>query len=394
MTNPTDTSILRAIAAMSKQRFQDPKIKQWKNGNYYIRPWVDVLQGNTTTREKQVIQLGPDKRRAIAEKARVMGLINKGQHVLQAQTTLDMLLVEYSKHIAKLGYATQQKYETHLNSKIVPRWGKCQLSEITTLEAQNWLDSLKLSWNTKTDIRNIMSGIFTKAVQWGFWQQRNPLQDVFVGRKTTVWKRRKLTIDETRALLAELDPVPRVVSMVALFTTLRISEILGLQEKHLNFSNENISVEQRFYRGDLDTTKTDKSTRTVTMSGLTEYLRSLCIGDPEHFIFQSHESCHSDENLRKRHLTPAAKRLGLYQRGFGFHSLRREAITEIGQAVGPQIIMSMAGHTKMDLTMLYTLGNAEAQRAGAAAYMERVVRPGEFESPTFAVSGQRSNQLS
>lgn len=102
-------------------------------------------------------------------------------------------------------------------------------------------------------------------------------------------------------------------------------------------------------------------------------MRGLCTGNPEHFIFLSHESCHSDENLRKRHLIPAAKALGLYYTGFGFHSLRREAITEIGNEVGGQVIMNMAGHTKMDLTMLYTLNDTEKQRGAATAYMNRIV---------------------
>lgn len=199
-----------------------------------------------------------------------MATVNQGRYVLQAQTTLDMLLVEYQKHVDKLGFATRCKYESHIRKHIQPAFGSFQLCEITTKAVQLWLDSKELSWNSKTDIRNVLSGIFTKAADWGYWKERNPAEAVWVGRKTAVWEKRKLSVADTRALLAAIQPVPRTVCMVGLFTTLRISEILGLQEKHLDFAGEHIEVRQRFYRGDLDKTKTDKSKRNVTMGGLVE----------------------------------------------------------------------------------------------------------------------------
>lgn len=355
-------------------RSQDPKIKLTKRGVYFIRPWVDVIKGGNLTREKQTFKLGKEKRKAVTEKARIMQTINQGRMVAQAQTTLNKLLVEYQKHIDKLAYTTRQKYEGHIGRYIQPTFGEFQLCEITTKVLQDWFDGLpSLSWNTKTDIRNVISGIFTKADEWGYWKEKNPTEKIFVGRKQLVREKRKLTVQQTQDLLAELDPMPRIICMVSLFATLRISEILGLQEKHLDFDRELVQVRQRFYRGDLDRTKTDKSNRDVSMGGLVEYLRSICTGDPERFVFQSHESCHSDTNLRARHLVPAAKRLNIYYTGFGFHSLRREAITEIGKVIGAQAIMNMAGHTKMDLTMLYSLTDLDEQRAGQKQFMSKIL---------------------
>lgn len=368
--------ILSAIQAMPKERYQDPTIEKTSRGAYFIRPWVDVVKDGKLGRKRKTIPLGPSdmgERKAKAEKTRIMATINQGRYVAQAQTTLDTLLPEYAKHVDKLGYATRCKYECHIKKHIQPRFGSSQLCEITSVAIQNWLDSIKLSWNTKTDIRNVLSGIFTQAKAKGYWKESNPVEGVWVGRKETVWEQRKLSIAQTRALLAALDPMPRIVCMVGLFTTLRISEILGLQEKHLNFAGNVIEVRQRWYRGDLDRTKTKKSTRDVTMGGLVEYLSSLITGDPERFVFITHESCRTDENLRKRHLIPAATGLGLYYTGFGFHSLRREAITEIGKKVAPNVIMNMAGHTKMDLSMLYSLNDAENARPAAEDYYKRVI---------------------
>jgi integrase len=123
------------------------------------------------------------------------------------------------------------------------------LCEIRPLEIDRWLTEKAkprvleikskqvitpgLSWNTRTDLLNIMSGIFARAAEWGLWKGENPVANVTVGRKKTAWPHRKLTIEETGQLLDALPADVRIICEVALYCTLRISEVLGLQRKHL-----------------------------------------------------------------------------------------------------------------------------------------------------------------
>jgi integrase len=50
-----------------------------------------------------------------------------------------------------------------------------------------------------------------------------------------------------------------------LYCTLRISEVLGVQWKHVDFRRGVILVSQRFYRGDVDVVKSERSQRDVPM---------------------------------------------------------------------------------------------------------------------------------
>jgi hypothetical protein len=86
--------------------------------------------------------------------------------------------------IPQLGAATQAKYETLLRKHILPAFGESMLCEITRPAIESWLNqkaSDGLSWNTRTDLRNLLSGIFNQAIQWKLWDERNPCQGVAVG---------------------------------------------------------------------------------------------------------------------------------------------------------------------------------------------------------------------
>jgi hypothetical protein len=54
------------------------------------------------------------------------------------------------------------------------------------------------------DLRGIMSGIYTKAEEWGYWPEgrRNPMSRVKIGSKWSVRSERILTEKETVKVLA------------------------------------------------------------------------------------------------------------------------------------------------------------------------------------------------
>ena len=82
-----------------------------------------------------------------------------------------------------------------------------------------------------------------------------------------------------------------------------------------------------------------------------------------------------DRTIRRYFLTPVAKALELYSPGFGFHSFRREAVTEIAHESDPYQAMRAAGHSKMDTSLLYGLADEERQEQSIRRIQERVLRP-------------------
>lgn len=93
-----------------------------------------------------------------------------------------------------------------------------------------------LAWATRLDLRNIVSSIFTQADLWGLWKERNPVVGLDCGESKPAREKKKRLDDNTRRFLAAL-PYDLRVCCSGLFCTLRVSGMLGLQEKHLDFEN-------------------------------------------------------------------------------------------------------------------------------------------------------------
>lgn len=377
---------------MPRERYQEPTLQQTKRGVWFIRPWVDVVRDGRITRVKKTIPIGATGKREAQTNAReIMATINRADYVVASQINFGKFLDEYqTMHVDRLSASTRDKYSNHLRNHIRPAFEKLMLCELQPLLVQRWLDAKGeragdkpgLSWATRTDLRNILSGVFTKAIEWGVWKDNNPIERVHVGRKQAVREQRKLTDDQTRRLLAALPADVRLAVCVGLFCTLRISEILGLQEKHLDFEHGLILVRQRFYRGDIDQPKNQKARRDVPMGYLSADLKALCAGDPERFVFQiktapdwgKRESvCRDDRDIHQHFLRPAAVALGVYWPGFGFHAFRREAVTAISSTLGVAQAMRMAGHSTMDMSLGYTLSDNAAQDAAVRARQESLI---------------------
>ncbi len=377
---------------------RNPSIQQSKNGAFFIRPWVDVIGSAGLERHKKTIVLGPvdmGKRAAVAKKNEVMRTLNNSGYVIRSQIPFAQLaedyLIRFVRKPDNLAASTRAKYEIQLKNHIRPAFQELQLYDVTTTRIEEWLQKKAetgMSWATRTDLRNIMSGMFTQAKKWGYWKEENPVTEVSTGKKRAKRERKKLTDDNTRRLLAALPNDVRFLCLAALVSTLRISELLGIQEKHLNFDKEIIEIRQRYWRGDLDDTKTERSKRDVPMASLVHDFEAICTGDPEHFVFEIRTNpgnkkrdgsrakeriCRDDRNIHQHFLRPAAEGLGIYFSGFGFHSLRREAITAISREAGIEQASLMAGHTNLDMTLLYELADLEQQKKGSMAYHARLM---------------------
>lgn len=388
MYNSSLDVIRRILEGMPKARHQEPTIRQSKNGVYTIRPRVDMLdEDGEMIRDKTTIPLGPagmSKREAISRKNEIMSAINQADYVIRAQIGFGLFIEqEYRpRHIRRLAASTKEKYGNHLKNHILPAFKNLMLCQITPKRLDTWMESKQgLALATRLDLRNIISSIFTQAQNWGMWRDRNPAMGIYCGKGGAVREKRKLTDDQTRRFLAALPWDLRVMCCTGLFCTLRVSEMLGLEERHLDFENGLICIEQRYYRGDLDRTKNRKN-RKVPMGYLTDDLKRLCKGEPKRFVFQIETApqwgkksglSRDDRDLNQHFLRPAAQELGFYHQGFGFHSLRREAVTSIGSVLGVGQAMVAAGQSKVDMTLLYTLQDRSAQEEAIKAHQVRIL---------------------
>jgi integrase len=138
-------------------------------------------------------------------------------------------------------------------------------------------------------VRAIMSRVFYYAEGHGLWEEgkRSPASKAKIGKKRYKNERRILSFDETARVLARLEDPYMLIIETCIATGARISEVLGLQGKHVNLDAGTIKIEQRVWHQDIDRPKSEDSKRNLGIGDLVERYRSFAAGaGVEAFVFQ------------------------------------------------------------------------------------------------------------
>jgi len=382
------------------QRVQRPKVHERRDrGTHYwfFRYRADELLpcGSVKTKRK-FHTIGPSrgggaltKRQAETERDRVLAGLNtvgtRPEAAAAAKQPIDPGMIIFGK-LAELwrrdyverevgskpliAASTRSKYISHLENHILPSWKDTRLGEFRTKEIGDWLQTTCKSWYAMEDLRNIMSGIVTKAIEWQILPDSypNPMKRVKLPAKWSVREKRILTEDETVAVLARLNDPHLLINETCISSGARISEVLGLQIRHLNLAEGILSIEQRNWHQNIDKPKTEKSRRKLAIAGLVsryrEWLNKLPKQDPESWIFPQPDDPSKpmwDSGVRKElHLAAAAE--GCDFAGLGPHSFRRANITWRQEVGGSSIEASrIAGHANVRMTEDYTVVQLKRQ---------------------------------
>ena len=160
-----------------------------------------------------------------------------------------------------LAYSTAAGYLSYLRKHIRPRWGKVPINAIKPLDVIDWLTALPLAGKTRGHLKGVMHMLFEKAMLWGLFEiQRNPMELVKVKGVT---KRKKkvlvLTAEQCQGLIDLLPDPYKTMTIVAMCTGLRISEVLALRWESINFFNGTMLVQQGVVNGRVGRLKTDAS---------------------------------------------------------------------------------------------------------------------------------------
>jgi integrase len=400
--NRADEGILLALTGGVRlpKRVQRPGIHERKDrGTYYwfFRYRTDeVLPGGTVKTTRKFHTIGPSrgenalgKRRAEVERDQFLAQLNASstrcEAAVEAKKPIDVNMIIFGKlaemwrndYVEReiggkflLAAPTRAKYICNLENHILPRWKDLRLGEFRTKDISDWLQTTCRSWHAMDDLRNIMSGIVTKAIEWEILPDSyaNPIGRVKLPSKWTVREKRILTEDQTVAVLGRLEDPFRLISETCILSGARISEVLGLQLRHVDTDRGILSVEQRNWHQDIDKPKTEKSKRLLAIAGLTprfrEWVAKLAEREPTSWLFpQARDPSKPmwDSGVRKElHLAAIAS--GCDFPGLGPHSFRRANITWRQEVGGSSIEASkIAGHSNVRITEEYTVVQMKRQ---------------------------------
>jgi site-specific recombinase XerD len=171
--------------------------------------------------------------------------------------------VYFPFHRRKWKESTSMTNEDRIRHHILAGFGDRKLGSFTRDELQGFLDSKSsLSFSTVDHLRWDLRQIFGMAVEEGILK-RNPAARLFTPRECTKPEHRTMTKEEIKLALTVLDLRERLIFELAVFANLRPGEIFGLRRARI--SGEVVHIQERIYRGKVDTPKTRKSVRPVPL---------------------------------------------------------------------------------------------------------------------------------
>lgn len=237
----------------------------------------------------------------------------------------------------------------------------------------------ELSRSVVTHLRWDLRSVFKLAVAEGY-AQRDPTAALYTPKEAVVEPTRVLTGKEVERYIAVLDMRERTIAHLAIFAGMRPGEILALQRKHVSADCQSVTVEQRLYRGDLDTPKTASSKRTVALGPMTAaVLREwmMWVGDSATawlFASEGGETPIWRDNVWYRYMKPKLAKIGL---GWANFQVLRRTHASLGHEAGvdPKVAADQRGHGIGVALDVYTK-SALKKRAQAAEQLENaVLRP-------------------
>jgi len=361
-----------------RTRYQQGSVQREKRQSgpdVWIFRWYEAgTDGKSKYRKAIVGTVDTLANEASALKAAQALRIDANQETPQAGTgpsTIAMLVAHYRlKELAgdrngRKAYSTRSAYECNLENWILPRWGAHTLNQVKSVAVEEWLDGIKRAKGTRAKIRNLMSALFTHAMRYE-WADRNPIKLV---RQS-----------------AKRERIPDVLELAALLdagTGLRVSELLALRWRDVDFDNLEVSVTRSIWHQVVGDCKTEASAKPVPLDSymaedLLRWRRQSAYPLIDDYVFASEsmrgKQPYWPDNLMKRHIRPVAKAIGIHKR-IGWHTFRHTFGTLL-KANGEDVktVQELLRHANSRITLeVYTQATTSNKRAAQSKVVRMMV---------------------
>jgi len=179
--------------------------------------------------------------------------------------TVSTLIEQYKAEKMPRRKDTHRTYISWIRLHILPRWGKCLITDLQARPVELWLESLSLSPKSRTHIRGILSSLWNYAM----WKQAIPMQVNPIGLVTVkgaskrVKQPRTLTVEQFHCLVAHLREPFGTMAVMCICCGLRISECLALRWSDIDWLDGQLRVERGIVERNVDDVKTDESRKSL-----------------------------------------------------------------------------------------------------------------------------------
>ena len=166
--------------------------------------------------------------------------------------------------------STASRYRCWLKNHVEPKWRDYPIEQIKPLLVEDWLKKLDLAPKSKSHLKNLMRVLFNASMRWELIPyQHNPMSLVRVKDGSKRQRQPKaLSVEEFRKLLEHVPEPFRTMCIVAMCLGLRVSEILGLKWKDIDWEGLRLAVRQAYVYGQEGELKTQASQRWMPLDRL------------------------------------------------------------------------------------------------------------------------------
>ena len=251
-----------------------------------------VIDGKRTTRKlgnlNELNQQGADAR--ALEMLRSLKL-----QVERNVPTVSWVVEQYrTEKMSKLRQSTQRVTGLWIKKHVLPRWGAQPITELQPRPVELWLESLPLAPKTRGHLRELLHRLVDYAMWCGSIPVgTNPISLVTVRGSSKRRKQpRSLTVEEFHTLSKHLREPFKTMVLLQLCLGLRVSELLALRWKDVDWIGSKLNVEHGIVNQLLDSVKTEGSRKVMTLdpgllSVLSVWKQNTEFGNAEDWLFPS-----------------------------------------------------------------------------------------------------------
>jgi integrase len=176
----------------------------------------------------------------------------------------------------------------------------------------------------------------------------------------------------------------RFMILIAALGGLRISEVLGLQWRDVDWDAGEVTINRIWYRGNLNDTEEGRhvSRLRVLMGEFRRRYPGPHARERWIFIGEDGVTPPDERDILRNEVRPALKRLGIYYPGFGWHAFKRANVTlrQTKGGASPIEAQKGVGHASLDMTYLYTISEAGREQEHVARVYDYLMG-GDVEGP-------------
>lgn len=258
------------LEKLQRRRFQNPKPKI--RGSWWtLLIYRDVSKDGKIQRQRQRVRLAPatmPMREVQKVAAEYIRPLNQGlEAVGSAANFLQYVDSVYKPNVLpRMAKTTSSCYEGVIKRYLEPNFGRNCLRELTPLTLERYFSGIAktLGYAIRHKIREVLSSILGSAVKYELLV-KNPCGAVKLGRKPPKRKKPVILPEQFDRLINEIAEPYATMLYVAVWTGLRVSELIGLRWNDVNAEANTITVDERCCRGDWDQPKTEDSSTSIVV---------------------------------------------------------------------------------------------------------------------------------